>query len=84
MKTILIALALSMALTGCLLDEELEDGYQFGDATKGVMRVADTLQDKIKVYCDEHENDVVRGLALELIHKKLGAVPEEGICELVD
>ncbi len=75
---ILLTLTFLLALLGC--NQELKDGYQFGDITHYNARKLDAIHQHRVNYCSAYSNSTTRQIALTAIRAQYPLVPKDGIC----
>lgn len=73
-----LALAGSVALSGCGA-EQLEDGYQFGDATSIAVEAAGNAGELRRRWC-EGGDKVARTVLIGVVRAWLPLYPEGGVC----
>lgn len=75
--SILITLSL-LLLCGC--NQELKDGYQWGDVHEFNARKADEVHQHRIAYCSAYSTKSMRRLALAALRIYYPSVPKDGIC----
>lgn len=83
MKKLLLPALLSVAIVGCSTTSENEDGYQFGDITRGVATAAVRIAEARKQYCETSTTEEERQALIELILDAEPDYPVHGICSTV-
>jgi hypothetical protein len=76
----IVIAALSLTVSGCRLDDELADGYQFGDATRALIADTKAVMEAKNQYCAAFGDSFMRQAALAVIRAKLPFYPVDGIC----
>lgn len=74
-----ILLSVPLLLFACSFDE-LDDGYQVGDASRLTARELKELYVSVHQYCDKASSSTVRTAALTIIRLYYPQVPANGIC----
>lgn len=72
--------AFAVLMSACGVKDEMKDGYQFGDVSKGLLRDAAVVMEKRGAYCAMAEDNPLRAVALIAIRVYLPLMPADGVC----